>query len=137
MAVFYDTVFEAIEDFIFSRRYDAPTLEQETPPEVISPAAIAPATTMSPPLGAPPLMPLIGLVDIEAILDHEAANKKLDWRGSIHDLMTLCGIEPTLENRQSLAGELGVSAGDDEALYHAVMHELEDRGGQVPVELRE
>ncbi|EGF92121.1 hypothetical protein ABI_05540 [Asticcacaulis biprosthecium C19] len=137
MAVFYDTVFEAIEDFIFSRRYQAPTVEQETPPPIIAPMALAPATTMSTPLGSPPLVPLLGQVDIEAILAREAEGKDLDWQGSVADLLKLCGVNPTVENRRSLAEELDVADnGDDEALYAAVMRELEDRGGLVPAELK-
>ncbi|ESQ90710.1 hypothetical protein ABAC460_07730 [Asticcacaulis sp. AC460] len=137
MAVFYDTVFEAIEDFIFSRRYQAPTVEQETPPPIIAPAALEPAGSMAPPLGSPPLIPLLGQVDIEAILAREAEGKDLDWQGSVADLLKLCGIKPTVENRRSLAEELEVADdGDDETLYAAVMRELEDRGGLVPAELK-
>jgi hypothetical protein len=92
---------------------------------------------MAPPLGSPPLVPLLGLVDIEAILAREAEGKDLDWQGSIADLLKLCGVKPTVENRRSLASELDVTdSGDDEALYHAVMRELEERGGLVPADLK-
>lgn len=139
MATFHSTVFEAIEDFIFSRRDEAPTLDQETPPPVIHPIALEPAGTMSSPLGAPPLVPLMDRVDVEAVLDYSAAmeGKGPNWRESVDDLLTLCGVDPTAENRRSLAQELKVGERvSDAALLKAIMQELEDRGGEIPAEFR-
>ncbi len=134
-------LFDAIEDFIFSRRNDAPTLAQETPPPVIRPAAIAPATTMSMPLEAPSLMPLLDRVDVEAILDREAARHpaRLDWRDKAADLMKLCGLEAGIAARKALAHELGhrgTGEASDAWLLKTVMHRLADDGAEVPADFR-
>lgn len=139
MATFYDTVFEAIEDFIFSHRDEAPTLEQETPPPVVEPAALEPAGTMSAPLGAPPLVPLMDRVDVEAVLDYANAmeGRSLNWRESVDDLLTLCGIDPTPENRVALARDIGMAENaSDATLLRATMRELEDRGGDIPADFK-
>ncbi len=139
MATFYATVLEAIEDFIFSHRDEAPTLDQETPPPVMEPAALEPAGSMTTPLGAPPLVPLMERVDVEAVLDYAAAmeGRELNWRQSLDDLLTLCGVEPTQETRESLARELGMAENaSDATLLRATMRELEDRGGDIPADFK-
>ena len=137
-------VFSAIKDFIFGKRHDAPTIGQETPLPVVSPTAIAPATTMAAPLSSPALAPDLERVDVEAILDHEATQngQKLNWRTSIVDLMKLCGLDPSLDHRKDLAKELGYSGDSNDSatmniwLHKAVMKKLEDAGGQVPADLK-
>ena len=139
MATFYATVLEAIEDFIFSHHDEAPTLDQETPPPVMEPAALEPAGSMTTPLGAPPLVPLMERVDVEAVLDYAAAmeGRELNWRTSIDDLLTLCGVDPSEENREALAVELGMAKNaSDATLLRATMHELEERGGDVPADFK-
>ena len=139
MATFHATVFEAIEDFIFSRRDEAPTLDQETPPPVMEPVALEPAGSMASPLGAPPLVPFMDRVDVEAILDYANAmeGQTLNWRESIDDLLTLCGIDPSSETREALAAELGMAGNaSDATLLRATMHQLEDRGGDVPADFK-
>ena len=82
-------------------------------------------------------------VDVDAILTAEAANagQALNWRTSIVDLMKLLGIDSSLDNRKSLAQELGyTSALDGSAdmniwLHKAVMRELAANGGKVPADL--
>ena len=137
-------IFSAIKDFIFSRRHEAPTVRQDTPPPVIAPTAIAPATTMATPLGSPALAPDLERVDVEAILDHEAAQngQTLNWRTSIIDLMKLCGLDSSLDHRKTLAKELGYTGDTDDTapmniwLHKAVMKKLEDAGGEVPADLK-
>jgi hypothetical protein len=139
MATFHSTVFEAIEDFIFSRRDEAPTLDQETPPPVMEPVALEPAGSMASPLGAPPLIPLMDRVDVEAVLDYAAAmeGRDLNWRQSLDDLLVLCGVESTPETRESLARELGMAENaSDATLLRATMRELEDRGGDIPADFK-
>lgn len=139
MATFYATVFEAIEDFIFSHRDEAPTLGQETPPPVIAPTALEPAGSMSAPLGAPPLVPLMDRVDVEAILDYANAmeGRDLNWRQSVDDLLTLCGIDPSSETREALAAELGMAGNaSDATLLRATMHQLDERGGDIPADFK-
>jgi hypothetical protein len=139
MATFHSTVFEAIEDFIFSQRDDAPTLDQETPPPIVEPAALEPAGTMTAPLGAPPLVPLMDRVNVEAILDYANAmeGRDLSWRTSIADLLSLCGVDPSQENREALASELGMANNaSDATLLRATMHGLDERGGDIPADFK-
>jgi len=139
------SIFSAIKSFIFGKRSEAPTLGQETPPPVIQPAAIAPATTMATPLGAPSLAPVMERVDVEAILDKQRAEAEqdLNWRTSIVDLMKLCGLDSSLAHRKELAQELGYKGDTNDSaamniwLHKAVMTKLEESGGQVPAELRD
>ncbi len=137
-------IFDSIKHFIFGKRDEAPTIRQETPPPVIEPEAIGAAAGMSAPLATPPLVPILDEIDVEAILDKEAAAHpgKLDWRTSIVDLMKLAGLDSGLAHRQDLAKELGYSgdAHDSAAmntwLHKAVMRKLAEDGGQVPAELK-
>lgn len=83
-------------------------------------------------------------VDIEAVLNQKAAQKheKLNWHSSIVDLMKLVDLDPSLENRKSLAKELGYtgntqdSAGMNTWLHKEVMQKLAASGGKVPDSLR-
>ena len=82
-------------------------------------------------------------VDVDAILTAEAANagQALNWRTSIVDLMKLLGIDSSLDNRKSLAQELGYTGALDGSaemniwLHKAVMRELAANGGKVPADL--
>ncbi|HNJ48166.1 MAG TPA: DUF3597 domain-containing protein, partial [Novosphingobium sp.] len=65
---------------------------------------------------------------------------KLNWQGSIVDLMKLVGIDSSYENRKDLAHELGNagysgSAEDNIALHKAVMQALAANGGKVPASM--
>jgi len=132
------TILDSIRDFVFSRRDEAPTLEQETPPPVIEPEAVGAAEGMSAPLAAPPLIPLYDTIDVEAILDEESAAQGLNWRESVTDLLKTCGITASEGNRHALAEELGCGANaGDTKVIHALMRGLRDEGGQVPEELPE
>lgn len=132
------TILDTIRDFVFSRRDEAPTLAQETPPPVIEPETVGAAAGMSAPLAAPPLYPLYDTIDVEAILDEEAGAQNLNWRESVTDLLKLCGIPASEGNKHALAEELGCgSHAGDPKVIHALMRELRDEGGQVPEDLRE
>jgi len=79
-------------------------------------------------------------VDIEAVLNQRAAQKqeKLNWQSSIVDLMKLVDLDPSLENRKTLAHELGYSGDTHDTaqmnvwLHRAVMQRLAASGGKVP-----
>jgi hypothetical protein len=83
-------------------------------------------------------------VDIESALDQKAAQKheKLNWRSSIVDLMKLVDIDSSLENRKTLAKELGYSGNTQDSasmnlwLHKEVMQKLAASGGKVPDSLR-
>lgn len=83
-------------------------------------------------------------VDVEAVLKQMAANKHepLNWQSSIVDLMKVVDLDPSLENRKTLASELGYtgdthdSAGMNVWLHRQVMQKLAASGGRVPDNLR-
>ena len=87
--------------------------------------------------------PAAATVDVAPILDKAVADKgeKLAWRTSIVDLMKLLGIDSSLDNRKSLAQELGYTGALDGSaemniwLHKAVMRELAANGGKVPADL--
>ena len=82
-------------------------------------------------------------VDVTAILDDLASknSEKLDWRGSIVDLMKLVGMDSSLAARKELAkdldytGDTGDSATMNVWLHKAVIRKIADNGGKVPNEL--
>jgi len=83
-------------------------------------------------------------VDVEAVLDRRAAEKKakLDWRHSIVDLMKLLDLDSGLSARKELAKELyyGGDTNDSAAmniwLHKQVMTKLAENGGKVPESLK-
>lgn len=56
--------------------------------------------------------------------------------------MRLLDLDPSLQNREELAGELGYTGAKDGSaemniwLYKRVMEELEKNGGKVPADLK-
>ena len=80
------------------------------------------------------------LIDIENHLDMIPGADHLDWRTSIVDLMTLIGVDASVEARIALAQELGYPAPADGSqdmdnwLHTRVMRELASHGGEVPPE---
>jgi hypothetical protein len=107
---------------------------QQTPtaqaPSATAQAPSAPAT------GAP--------VDIGAVLSAKAAQKheKLNWQSSIVDLMKVVDLDPSLDNRKTLAKELGYTGDTQDSanmniwLHKEVMQRLATSGGTVPDSLR-
>ena len=101
----------------------------ENAPAASTPSAAAPAAN------AP--------VDVEAVLEGLAAQNKqtLDWRHSIVDLMKLVGMESSLAERKTLAGELGYTGSTDDSaamniwLHKQVMAKIAENGGTVPASL--
>jgi hypothetical protein len=80
-------------------------------------------------------------VDVEQVLadiSRQRGNPGLNYQSSIVDLMKLLGIDSSLENRKSLAQELGYSGelnGSAEMniwLHKATMRQLAANGGRVP-----
>lgn len=88
---------------------------------------------------------LLDRVDVARVLDDLAARqpRKLEWRCSIADLMRLCGLKGSEEERRALAAELGYQGGKGGAsatmdiwLLRAVLKRLEQAGGHLPSDLR-
>lgn len=83
-------------------------------------------------------------VEIEGVLSQLAAQKqeKLNWQSSIVDLMKVVDLDPSLENRKTLARELGYTGNEQDSasmniwLHKAVMQKLAASGGKVPDSLR-
>jgi hypothetical protein len=83
-------------------------------------------------------------IDIGAALNQMAAQKheKLNWQSSIVDLMKLVDLDPSLENRKTLAQELGYTGDTQDSaslniwLHKQVMQKLAASGGKVPDSLR-
>lgn len=108
----------------------------------VPPAKQAAQPTSSPAAagGSPPGTP----VDIEAVLNQKATTRgeKLNWQSSIVDLMKLVDLDPSLENRKTLAHELGYSGDTQDSasmnvwLHREVMRQLAASGGKVPGSLR-
>jgi hypothetical protein len=138
------SIFGKIKDAIFGHAQaqqpaqpaqDAQPQAPAMPQMDTSPAQAAPAQAQ-----AAPQQP----VDVEAMLSDIAQNngQQLNWRRSIVDLMKLLGLDPSLENRQELATELGYqgekngSAEMNIWLHKRVMEELEKNGGKVPESMK-
>ena len=83
-------------------------------------------------------------VDVESVLTNmaSASAQKLDWRHSIVDLLKLVGMDSGLEQRKTLATELGYtgelngSAEMNTWLQKAVMQKMSENGGKVPDSLK-
>ena len=85
-------------------------------------------------------------VDVEQVLTQRAqqkGNPNLNWRSSIVDLMKLLDLDSSLDNRKSLATELGYTGAKDGSaemniwLHRRVMEELARSGGVVPATMKD
>lgn len=134
-------VFDSIKNAIFGHHASAPipTTAAATSPAPPVSAAVAPAATPSAlPSSQPPV------VDVEAILNGLAAKntQKLNWQTSIVDLMKMLGLDSSLQNRTTLAKELGYSGDSADSakmniwLHQQVMRKLAESGGKVPASLQ-
>jgi hypothetical protein len=86
----------------------------------------------------------VPMVDVVAKLEKMAADnpQKLNWKRSIVDLLKLLGMDSSYEARKELATELHCPAGlmDDSAqmntwLHKAVLEQIAENGGNIPMEL--
>ncbi len=110
-------------------------------------SAASPAPTPSaapPPPAARATPPPQQSVDVEQVLEglNAQSAQKLNWRTSIVDLMKLVGLDSSLQNRKSLATELGYTGDTNDSaamniwLHKAVMKKLAENGGKVPASLQ-
>jgi hypothetical protein len=126
-------IFSSIKEAIFGKKAVAAT--PETPGILATATAAATAAADAVAEQAPQN------IDIVAHLEEMGADKNLNWRSSIVDLMKLVGMESSLQERKDLAvelgytGELNGSADMNIWLHKAVMRELAANGGVVPAEL--
>ena len=135
-------VFESIKNAIFGHKASAAS--QPTAPGASSASQSVSAFTQSapkPPAASPAPQPA---VDVEAILNGLAAKntQKLNWQNSIVDLMKLLGLDSSLQNRTTLAKELGYGGDTADSarmniwLSQQVMRKLAESGGKVPTSLQ-
>lgn len=135
------SIFDTLKNAIFgsaSKATQGPTPTQVSA-NVASTTAAAPGASSAAPGSVPAAQ-----VDIDSVLSAMATKKpeKLNWQSSIVDLMKLVDLDPSLENRKALAGELGYtgniqdSASMNTWLHRQVMQRLAADGGKVPDSLR-
>jgi hypothetical protein len=140
------SIFSAIKDAIFGHKgADAP--RGGTSPSSATGSATRQPTGPAPSTAGIPASPAQAKwdreVDVEQVLESMASKnpQQLNWRTSIVDLMKLLGIDSSLENRKSLARELGYTGSNDDSatmniwLHKRVMEELRKNGGKVPASL--
>jgi hypothetical protein len=140
------SIFSAIKDAIFGHKSaDAPRAGAS--PSSGTGSAPRQPTSATPSTAGIPASPTQAKwdheVDVELVLESMASKnpQQLNWRTSIVDLMKLLGIDSSLENRKSLARELGYTGSTDDSatmniwLHKRVMEELQKNGGKVPASL--
>lgn len=113
------SIFGMIKTAIWGHHEQAPAAPAPTP--AAAPAATAPTPTATP----APTAPAAPKRSAEEILAEKAAEKgqSLNWKTSIVDLMKVLDLDPSLENRKSLAHEFGYT-GDtgDSATMNVWLH---------------
>ena len=134
------SIFAALKNAIFGTTSQAPQAQPVQAPASPTPPVSAAATSAT----ATPRSSSGPQVDIEEVLNAKAASKheKLNWRTSIVDLMKVVDLDPSLENRKTLAAELGYTGDTKDTasmnvwLHQRVMKELAAAGGKVPDDLQ-
>lgn len=138
------SIFSAIKDAIFGHKTAETEAPRGTPASTAPPRNPLPGQASTPGIPASPTQAKWEReVDVELVLESMASKnpQKLNWRTSIVDLMKLLGIDSSLENRKSLARELGYTGSTDDSatmnvwLHKRVMEELQKNGGKVPASL--
>ncbi len=119
-------IFSSISNAIFGEDEEATTE---------APAETAPATD------AAPARAEISEDDVMARIGSIPGADKLNWQTSISDLLTLVQVDPSYENRKSLAVEMGNTdysgtAEDNIALHKEVLAQIAQSGGIVPDHLK-
>lgn len=102
------SIFGSIKDAIFGH----PAAAEAKPAPTPTPAA-APAPAAAAPAPAPAAPKTI---DADAALEkiyHSKGDPDLNYKSSIVDLMKLIGMDPSLDNRKTLATELGYEGEKD------------------------
>ncbi|MDY7522707.1 DUF3597 domain-containing protein [Sphingomonas sp. 10B4] len=115
------SIFGMIKDAIWGHK-PAPVEAAPTP----APAAAAPAPApAAAPAAAPAPAAPAAKIDVNAVLTQKAAEKgqPLNWQTSIVDLMKVLDLDPSRENRTSLAHELGYTGDtNDSATMNVWLH---------------
>jgi len=126
------SVFGNIMSAIFVSKHAASVTAATGASSGLPPSTNAPAGTAS--------VSQISKADVRAILEKldKDQDEKLNWKGSIVDLMTLLKLDSSLGARKQLARELGYtgplngSARMNIWLHKQVMTKLAEGGGKIP-----
>lgn len=115
------SIFGMIKDAIWGHK---PAPVEATPTPAPAAAAPAPAPAAAPAAAPAPAAPA-AKIDVNAVLTQKAAEKgqPLNWQTSIVDLMKVLDLDPSHENRVSLAHELGYTGDiNDSATMNVWLH---------------
>jgi hypothetical protein len=138
-------IFDRLKNAILGTNLHAGPVKTDSPTQAAPPVApTSQASSQAPQTQATPAAPPGTQVDIGAVLTQLAAQKheKLNWQTSIVDLMKVVDLDPSLDNRKALAGELGYTGSTQDSasmniwLHKEVMQQLAASGGKVPDSLR-
>jgi uncharacterized protein DUF3597 len=110
------------------------------PAAAAPPAGAQPTTAPAPATATAASAAPARTVDVAAILDGLAAKnpEKLDWKGSIVDLMKLVGMDSSFGARKQLAKELNYTGDPNDSasmniwLHKQVLIKISENGGKVP-----
>ena len=130
-------IFGRIRDAGNAHAQPAPTVAAQSVPQPQAPTPAAPQPVPAA-QAAPTATATIERVDMEKVLDDMAAknSQKLNWRGSIVDLMKLVGMDSTLQERKELADEMGYTGDKSDTatmnvwLHKKLMERLKSNGGE-------
>lgn len=117
------SIFGMIKDAIWGHK-PAPVEAAPTPAPAAATPAPAPAPAAAPAAAPAPAAPA-AKIDVNAVLTQKAAEKgqPLNWQTSIVDLMKVLDLDPSHENRVSLAHELGYTGDiNDSATMNVWLH---------------
>ncbi|QBM74832.1 DUF3597 domain-containing protein [Sphingomonas sp. AAP5] len=117
------SIFGMIKDAIWGHK-PTPVEAAPTPAPAAAAAAPAPAPAAAPAAAPAPAAPA-AKIDVNAVLTQKAAEKgqPLNWQTSIVDLMKVLDLDPSHENRVSLAHELGYTGDiNDSATMNVWLH---------------
>ncbi|WP_426264691.1 DUF3597 domain-containing protein [Sphingomonas sp. PWP1-2] len=115
------SIFGMIKDAIWGHK---PAPVEAAPTPAPPAAAPAPAPAAAPAAAPAPAAPA-AKIDVNAVLTQKAAEKgqPLNWQTSIVDLMKVLDLDPSHENRVSLAHELGYTGDiNDSATMNVWLH---------------
>ena len=135
------SLFETLKNAIFGHPAASTPVTAPQPSPPVAPTVAAAGSAARPASAPSSGQPL---VNVEAVLASMAqkSGEKLNWQTSIVDLMKVVGLDPSLQSRKQLAGELGYTGDPNDSapmniwLHKQVMVKLAENGGHVPASLR-
>lgn len=130
------SIFSKIKDAIFGHHSATEQTSQQTAPQQQQSAGTQQQSAPAAPAAAP-----VDVGQVLANIEAEKGNPNLNYKTSIVDLMKLLDLDPSLQNREQLATELGYTGAKDGSaemniwLHKQVMQQLAANGGKVPADM--